>query len=123
MGKTGVVIDKDALTKKINELITSKINGEEINEIEIPVIIKEAEQIDLEKIKNEIFKEPKDASYDEETSTLSVETNGIEFGISLEEAKKLLEEDKEEYIIPLKITKPEITIGISRYFGKFFNEI
>lgn len=108
-GKTGVVIDKDALTKKINELITSKINGEEINEIEIPVITKEAEQIDLEKIKNEIYKEPKDASYDEETSTLSVETNGVEFGISLEEAKKLLEEDKEEYIIPLKITKPEIT--------------
>ena len=36
--------------------------------------------------------------------------NGVDFAISIEDAKKLLEEEKEEYIIPLNITEPEITL-------------
>ena len=108
-GKTGVVIDKEALQEKINDIISDKIDGKEVNEIEIPVITKEIEEIDLEKIRNEIYKEPKNASYNEETSTLTVHTDGVDLKTSIDEAKNLLKEEKEEYIIPLKITKPEIT--------------
>ncbi len=108
-GKAGVILNQEALQEKINEVISAKINGQEINEIEIPVITKEIQEIDLEKIRDEIYKEPKNASYDQETSTLTVHTNGIDFKTSIEEAKNLLKEEKEEYIIPLKITKPEIT--------------
>ena len=35
--------------------------------------------------------------------------DGIDFGITIDEAKLLLKEDKESYTIPLKITKPNIT--------------
>jgi len=108
-GKTGVIIDKEELEKQIKNLVKEKIQGNKINEIDIPTITKTPEDIDLEKIKSEIYKEPKDASYDKAKSKLTPHTDGIDFGISIEEAKEILKEDKEEYEIPLKITKPEIT--------------
>lgn len=108
-GTAGVIIDETALRDSINTLIQERIEGKNTNEIEIPVITKEPEKIDIEKIRDEIYKEAKDASYDEETKTLTTHVNGVDLGITIEEAKKILEEDKEEYEIPLKITKPEIT--------------
>lgn len=108
-GKSGVIIDKSELQKQINELIQKKIEGNKINELDIPTITRSPEEIDLEKIKNEIYKEPKNASYDEETSTLQTHVNGVDFNISIDEANKLLKEEKEEYEVPLKITKPEVT--------------
>ena len=39
------------------------------------------------------------------------EVDGVDFGISIEEAEKLLEEDKKEYTIPLKITPAEKTLA------------
>ena len=38
------------------------------------------------------------------------EIDGIDFEISIEEAKNILKEEKEQYIIPLKITFAEVTI-------------
>ena len=38
------------------------------------------------------------------------EINGVDFNISIEEAGNILKEEKEEYIIPLKITLAETTI-------------
>lgn len=108
-GKTGVIINKEELERQIKNLVKEKIEGKKINELNIPTITKTPEDIDLEKIKEEVHKEPKNATYDKATSTLSPHIDGIDFGISVEEAKKILTEDKEEYEIPLKITKPEIT--------------
>lgn len=108
-GTQGVVIDEDALRREINEVIKQKIQGNEINEIDIPVITKTPEEINIEKIRNEIYKEAKDASYDESTATLYTHVNGVDLKISIEEAKDILNEEKEEYIIPLEITKPDIT--------------
>lgn len=108
-GKTGVIVDEDALREKIRKCISDKIEGNGTEIIEIPTITKEPDIIDVEKIKNEIYKEPKNATYDTAKQTLSVHSNGIDFGVSIEEAKEIISEDKEEYIIPLKITKPEIT--------------
>ena len=108
-GRQGVEIDKDALKNKIDETIRQKIEGKEINEIEIPVIEKKLESIDIEKIKEDIYKEAKDASYDKKTETLYTHVNGVDFKISIEEAKEILKEEKDEYSIPLNITKPKIT--------------
>ena len=108
-GKTGVIIDEEKLREEINKLIRNMIEGKEIREVEIPVITKNPNEIDLEKIRNEIYKEAKDASYNKETATLTVHINGIDLGVSIEEGKNILKEDKEEYEIPLQITKPEIT--------------
>jgi len=108
-GKQGVLADKDELLKKLDSLIRDKIEGKDINEIEIPTKSIKLEEIDIEKIRNEIYKEAKDASYNEETSTLYTHVKGVDFKIGMDEAKELLKEEKEEYQIPLEITLPDIT--------------
>lgn len=108
-GEKGVIIDEAALRESINKLITDNIEGKKVTEIEIPVITKEPEKIDIRKIREEIYKEAKNASYDEKTSTLTVHVNGVDLDVSIEEAEAILTEDKKEYEIPLQITKPDIT--------------
>ncbi len=104
-GKAGYSVKGEELTAKIKEQL------EDIHalykEIEIPVEYKEPSDINLEKIRNEIYKEPKDAYVEKNPTVVHVEENGVDFGISMEEAKKLLKEDKKEYEIPLKITEPK----------------
>ena len=105
-GSRGKYINKDELISKIKE------NFEDINStdkyINIPVIEKEPDNIDIEKIHTEIYKEVKDASYTKDPFKLYPEVIGIDF--SVDDAKKLLEEDKEKYEIPLTITQPKVTI-------------
>ena len=78
-------------------------------EIKLSTKNKEPDPIDLDKIYSEIHTEPKDAYYTQNPFTLYPHVDGVDFAISMEEAKKLLEEDKEEYVIPLKITHPAVT--------------
>lgn len=104
-GKEGYVIKKEQLQNQIIEQLENIHNP--YQEIEIPVEKKNPSEIDLEKIRNEIYKEPKDAYVEKNPTKVHVEESGIDFGISMEEAKKLIQEDKEEYEIPLKITTPK----------------
>ena len=108
-GKAGYIIKTEELTQKIIDELKD-INSP-YTEIEIPVEYKEPEPIDLQKIRDEIYKEPKDAYVEKNPTVVHVEENGVDFEISLEEAQKLLEEDKEEYVIPLKITEPKKKLG------------
>ena len=108
-GKTGIIIDKEKLIQEIVNLVNSKIEGKDINEIEIPTITKTPDEIDIEKIASEVQKEPKNAFYDKANAKLEVHSDGVELGINIDEAKTMLQEQKEEYTMPLKITKPEIT--------------
>ena len=108
-GKSGITIDKDKLKKLINEEINSLESNTAI--INIPVVNKEADQIDLEKIHSEIYKEAKDAYVTQEPLTVHPNVNGVDFAISMDEAKNLIQEDKEEYIIPLKITIADKTVS------------
>ena len=105
-GKAGIYIDTD----KLIELVKNKlrdINTDE-NFIEIPVTNKEPEAIDIDKIHEEVYQEAQDAYYTKDPFTVHPEVEGIDFDV--EEARALLQEDKEEYIIKLKITKPKVTI-------------
>ena len=108
-GTQGIVIDKNALKEMINNIISKKISGEKINEIQIPITVKNPSEIDVEKIRNEIYREAKNASYNDETSTLYTHIDGVDFDVTIDEAYSILKEDKEEYEIPLNITKPDIT--------------
>ena len=108
-GKSGKSINSDILKEKIIENIKEQFNGS-VESIELPIQTKEPEKIDIEKIYNEIYKEAKDAYIVEEPFELHKEENGIDFKISIEEAKTMLQEEKETYTIPLKITKPRIAV-------------
>ena len=105
-GQSGVAIQNE----QFKNLIKSKIK--EINKKEINIPIKEiqAEKIDIEKIHKEIYKEAKDAYIEKNPTKVYAHINGVDFGVSIEEAKKIIEEEKEEYIIPLKITIPTKTV-------------
>ena len=112
-GKKGLVIKEDELENSvINEM---KAVNKKYNILNIPTQEVEPDAIDIEKIRNEIYKEPQNASVskDKETGKTQVNThvNGVDFDISIEEAKKIIAEDKEEYVIPLKIIVPDKTLS------------
>ena len=78
--------------------------------MEIPVINKEPDPIDIDKIHSEIYTEAKDAYYTKDPFTVYPEVEGVDFNV--EEAKAIIAaEVKEEYVIPLIITKPNVTIN------------
>lgn len=110
-GKKGIQVKKEEFKNKIIEAINNQINGKEIEAIEIPIEEKEPEKINIEKIRKEIYQEPQDSYYEENPFKLYKEVNGIDLKITIEEANKILEEEKEEYVIPLIITKPKVTIN------------
>lgn len=112
-GTEGLAIEEDELKNAIiNEIKDIK---QKYDIITIPTEEVKPDEIDIEKIKNEIYKEPQDAyvSENSETGKTEVHThvNGVDFAISIDEAKEILAEDKQEYTIPLKITVPDKTIA------------
>ena len=104
-GQAGVKIDTDKLLEELKE----KLKGTEkiTDYITIPVTEENPTAIDIDKIHEEIYKEVKDAYYTQNPFEIHPEEEGIDFDV--EAAKKALEEDKEEYEIDLKITKPKVT--------------
>ena len=106
-GKSGIDIDTEQLKKEVISNINKQLI-EVIDEIQIPVKEKEADPIDIEKIYNEVYKEAKDAYIEENPFKLHVEEDGLDFGVSIDEAKEIISEQKEIYEIPLKIDKAKV---------------
>ena len=104
-GKEGLQIDSEKLIEIIKDNLISTNTNQEY--IELPVINKMPDKIDIEKIYEEVHKEVQDAYFTKEPFTIYPEVEGVDF--NLEEAKKMLEEDKEKYEIQLIITKPKVT--------------
>ena len=105
-GKAGIIIDTDSLLTQVKERLNNTNASDDV--IEIPVVNKEPDSIDIDKIHEEVYQEAQDAYIVEEPFEVHPEVEGIDFDV--EAAKELLKEDKEEYVIPLIITEPEITI-------------
>lgn len=109
-GIDGIALDKENLKNQLVNGITDFTTSLQ-TEVEIPVVQEKAKPIDMEAIYNEIRSEPQDAYIVEEPFQVVVDVDGIDFGITLDEAKALLNEAKEEYIVPLKITKAKVTVA------------
>lgn len=109
-GKTGYVVDVDKMFKILKQEIQ---NLNFVNQTyELEVLETNPEIIDIDKIHNEICKQPVNASYTINPYKVIPSEDGVDFNICIDEAKKILENDQEEYIIPLKIIKPEITTNM-----------
>ena len=104
-GKSGIKINNE----KFEELLKETAKSEN-KEFEIPVSQENPKEINIEEIYNEVYKKVENAYITQDPVEVHPEVNGVDFAISIEDAKKMLEENKEEYIIPLKITLPEVTI-------------
>lgn len=110
-GKEGKVVDIDATTTAIKNAISDLSIIK--NPIEIIVKTQSPDEIDIEKIHNEIYKEPVNAYYTQNPFAVYPSENGIDFNISIEEAKATIENKNfEEYTIPLKIISPNVTTNM-----------
>lgn len=105
-GKEGAKVDEDKLIKSIYNLLNEE--KEEQQKIEIPVFTAQPEAIDIEKIHQEVYKQVQDAYYTKDPFTIYPEVEGVDFDV--ENTKTMLEENKEEYVIELAITKPSKTV-------------
>lgn len=110
-GKEGIQLKKEEVKNTLIQAIKEQIKGKDSSVIQLHVENKEPEEINIDNIYNEIYKQAQDAYYDEENKELHKEQNGVDFAISKEEAMKIIEEEKDEYIVPLKIIQPEVTIA------------
>lgn len=110
-GKQGNVVDVETTTQLIKNAIADFSSKEKT--IEIAVKTKDPEPINLEKIYNEIRKDPVDAYYTTEPFAVYPSENGVDFNVSMDEAKSIISsEQKEEYTIPLKIITPKVTTNM-----------
>lgn len=108
-GTEGIAVTEPETENKIKEALVDFSTKN--NVIEAPVENVKPDDIDLEKIHTEIYKEPQDAYITQDPVTVHPNINGVDFAITMDEAKELLKEDKEEYTIPLKITIAEKTLS------------
>ena len=74
-GKAGVIVDTDKLYEEVKENLNNINANDEI--IEIPVSQKEPEEIDIQKIHDEIYKEAQDAYYTKNPFTVYPEVEGV----------------------------------------------
>lgn len=106
-GNDGNELDKS----KTQTLLLSAITKNE-ETLTLPINYTASQSIDIDKIHDEIFSEPQNASVTKSPYKISAEKNGIDFAISIDEAKELASnKEASEIYIPLKYTKPEITIS------------
>lgn len=115
-GKDGYIVKYEELKQKVlNKLIN---NNYSTDSIEIPVETKTRDSIDIEKIHSEIYKEPVDATYSTNPYKITASSTGLDFAISIDEAKERIQEEKENYDIPLKVLYPSVStddIGIEAF--------
>lgn len=115
-GVDGIEVDTEKLEKEIIDAIFSRkaeniIDDSFKQEIEIPVKEKKADNIDMAKIREEIYKQPQDAYFEIDPYKIYPDVDGVDLSISAEEAQKIIDsENKEEYSFDLNITKAQKTI-------------
>lgn len=106
-GKEGISVNEEKFKKIILEKINSEVNNEE--KVVIPVKIIKPNDIDIDNIYKEVHKEAQNAYITKDPFEIHPHVDGVEFAISIDEVKTMLQEKQEKYTIPLKITKPKVT--------------
>ena len=106
-GKDGVVINLDNFKKELAYAINNLHAN--INEINIPVEQKQATALDINKIHEEVYRAPQDAYYTTDPYVVYPHVDGIDFSISVEEAKNGYDACEENYIVPLQVLSPNVT--------------
>ena len=109
-GKSGNVVDVTPSIENIKNKIQDLTYAS--SKIELVTVAKDPDAIDIDKIHNEIYKEPVNAYYTTNPYVVYPHENGVDFNISVDEAKAMLNDVKDEYEIPLKYTAPSVTTNM-----------
>ncbi len=109
-GSSGSVINIGSTTNSIKSKLTDLSY---INEtIPIDVVTQDPKKVDVDQIYNEVHKDPKDAYYTKDPYTIYPSENGVDFKISIDEAKEIVETAENECEIPLKVLYPSVTTNM-----------
>ncbi len=106
-GVEGNIVDEDLFKKDLYKVLSDCTIFDNI--VQVTEIKKAPNSINIDKIYDEIYKLPKNAYYETNPFKVTPEVIGISFDKNV--ALNMLEQDLEEYIIPLNYTYPEITIN------------
>ena len=109
-GSEGNVVDVNQMSAYIKNAILNLTLKD--TTFDIATKSKQPSEIDIDKIHSEIFKEPVDAYYTQDPYAVYPSENGVDFAISLDEAKTMLLENQDEYVIPLKTLYPNVTTNM-----------
>ena len=109
-GQDGNIVDVSQMITVIENNIKN-LNVKD-NKIEIITKSKKPNEVDIEKIYNEVHKDAVDAYFTQEPLAVFPSENGMDFDISIEDAKKLLNESEKECTIPLKVLYPNVTTNM-----------
>ena len=109
-GNTGNVIKIDEMANYIKESIQNLA----IADTSLEIITEEQSPtpLNIDAIHNEIYKQASDAYFTQNPYAVYPSENGLDFAISVDEAKALLQEEKEEYVIPLQVLYPNVTTNM-----------
>lgn len=119
-GVDGIQVEKEELKKLIENNLKNRNPLEIIKEfknikLKIPYKDVKADEIDIDKIYSEVHTEPQDAYFVPATETekakIFADVDGVDFAISIDEAKEKLKEKSDEYIIPISKKKASVTIN------------
>ena len=105
-GKDGLSVDKNALA---NIVVKSLYIPNSSNKIKIPAVSTKAKSIDIEALHTGIYKAPTNAYYTANPYVFHPSSTGVDFAISIEEAKTLISTYQDEYVIPLKTLYPDVS--------------
>lgn len=107
-GEEGNILKEDEFKECIYKILKDITTTEQ--NIVVPTEYVKPNAIDIDNIYNEVYKEPKDAYYEENPFKVHKEVQGIDF--DKEKAEKIIAKnpDKSEYKVPLKYTKAKIKL-------------
>ena len=109
-GKSGSVVNTELTSNNIKSKLPnlSYIN----NPITIDVKTQNPKEINVDEIYAEVHKDPKDAYYTKDPYTIYPSENGVDFKISIDEAKQIVQSAEAECEIPLKVLYPKVTTNM-----------
>ncbi|MBR2289156.1 MAG: VanW family protein [Clostridia bacterium] len=119
-GVDGIQVEQDSLKNRIENNLQNRNPLEIIKDFKnekltIPCKNVTADPVDMEKVYSEVHTQPENAYFIPATETskaqIFADVDGIDFAISVDEAKETYNEETNEYVVPLSKTKAEITIN------------
>lgn len=107
-------IGKAASNDETKQIISDALNNKNFKDVyyDIPTYDKYPDEIDVDKIHSEIYREVKDAYYTVEPRMVYADETGVDFQESVETVKEqIAAEKKSEYEVPLKYTPANVTVN------------
>ena len=109
-GSDGFIVNAEESAKNIRNSLSNYdyLN----NSVQLVLTPAKPQEVNLDKIYEEVYKKPTDAYYTTDPYTIYPSSNGLDFKVSMDEAKEMLAKSEKDCEIPLKTLYPEVTTNM-----------